>query len=115
VTRRWVRPSIVRWLSGLLASVLMVAALSGLLVLLRPWLLPLRTVYLLAVVPVAIVWGTGLAALTAVLSAVVYAYLFIPPSYSLKIPACRTLRPWGFSWSRRWSWEGWRPGRGGRR
>jgi signal transduction histidine kinase len=86
VTRRWVRPSIVRWLSGLLASVLMVAALSGLLVLLRPWLLPLRTVYLLAVVPVAIVWGTGLAALTAVLSAVVYAYLFIPPAYSLKIP-----------------------------
>jgi hypothetical protein len=33
----------------------MVAAMSGLLVLLRPWLLPLRTVYLLAVVPAAIV------------------------------------------------------------
>jgi K+-sensing histidine kinase KdpD len=106
VTRRWVRPSIVRWLSGLLASVLMVAAMSGLLVLLRPWLLPLRTVYLLAVVPAAIVWGAGLAALTAVLSAVAYAYLFIPPAYTLKIPGLQDATALGFSWSRRWSWEG---------
>ena len=62
------RPGIVCWLSGLLASVLMVAAISGLLVLLRPWLLPLRAVYFLAVVPAAIAWGTGLAALTALLA-----------------------------------------------
>jgi signal transduction histidine kinase len=79
------RPGIIRWLGGLLASVLLVAAISGLLVLLKPLLLPLRTVYILAVVPVAIVWGTGLAALTAVLSAVAFDYLFIPPAYSFKI------------------------------
>ena len=48
-------------------------------------------VYFLAVVPVAIVWGTGLAALTALLSAVAYDYLFIPPAHTLKIPACKTL------------------------
>jgi len=69
------RSGTVRWLSGLLVSVLLVAALSGLLVLLKTWLLPLRVLYILAVVPVAIVWGTGFAALTAVLSALAYAYL----------------------------------------
>jgi K+-sensing histidine kinase KdpD len=83
---RRIRPGIVRWLSGLLASVLLVAAMNGLLVLLEPWLLPLRAVYFLAVVPVAIIWGTGLAALTALLSAVAYDYLFIPPAHTLKIP-----------------------------
>ena len=80
MTGRWESPSTVRWLSGLLAGVLMVAAMSGLLVLLRPWLLPIRTVYLLAVVPVAIVWGTGLATLTAVLSAVVATCSSRPPT-----------------------------------
>jgi signal transduction histidine kinase len=80
------RPGTVRWLTGLFASVLLVAAMSGLLVLLKPWLLPLRAVYFLAVVPVAVGWGTGLAAITAVLSAVAYDYLFIPPAHALKIP-----------------------------
>ena len=59
MARRRVRPGMVRWLSGLLVSVLIVAAVSGLLVLLKTWLLPLRVLYILAVVPVAIVWGTG--------------------------------------------------------
>jgi signal transduction histidine kinase len=83
------RPGIVRWLSGLLASVLLVTAVSGLTVLLQRWLLPLRVLYILAVVPVAIVWGTGLAALTAVLSAVAYDYLFVPPTHSLKFADAR--------------------------
>src|SRR6187401_8179 len=79
------RSGTVRWLSGLLVSVLSVAAVSGLLVLLQTWLLPLRVLYILAVVPVAIVWGTGFAALTALLSALAYAYLFIPPVHTFKI------------------------------
>ena len=79
------RPGIVRWLGGLLAGALLVAAVSGLQVLLKTWLLPLRVLYILAVVPVAIVWGTGLAALTAVLSALAYDYLFVPPVHALKI------------------------------
>jgi signal transduction histidine kinase len=83
--RPGIRPGAVRWLSGLLASVLLVAAVSGLQVVFKHWLLPLRVVYILAVVPVAIVWGTGLAVLTAVLSAVAYDYFFIPPAHSLKI------------------------------
>jgi K+-sensing histidine kinase KdpD len=110
MAERWMRPGIVRWLSGLLASVLLVAVVSGLQVLFKHWLLPLRVVYILAVVPVAIVWGTGLAALTAVLSAVAYDYLFIPPTHSLKIADSQNNLALGVSLSRRWSWEGWRPG-----
>jgi K+-sensing histidine kinase KdpD len=87
---RRMRPGIVRWLSGLLASVLMIAAASGLLVLLKPWVEPLPVVYILAVVPVAVVWGTGLAALTAVLSAAVYDYLFVPPLHSMGIADLRS-------------------------
>ena len=79
MTRRRETPPIVRWLYGPLASVLMVAAVSGVLVWLKTWLLPPLVLYILVILPVAIVWGTGLAVLTAVLSAVVYNYLFFPP------------------------------------
>ena len=69
---------------------LLVAAISGLLVLLKPWLpYSLRVVYTLAVVPVGIGWGTGLAVLTAVLSAVAYDYLFVQPIYSFTIADSR--------------------------
>src|SRR5271166_6918208 len=85
MARRRVRPGMVRWLSGLLASVLLVAAVSGLTMLFQRWLLPLRVLYILAVVPVAIIWGTWLAVLTAVLSAAAYDYLFIPPIHTFRI------------------------------
>jgi signal transduction histidine kinase len=85
MARRRVRPGMVRWLSGLLASVLLVAAVSGLTVLFQRWLLPLRVLYILAVVPVAIIWGTRLAVLTAVLSAAAYDFLFIPPIHTFRI------------------------------
>ena len=89
MAERRIRPGIVRWSSGLLASVVLVAAVSGLTVLFQPWLLPLRVLYILAVVPVAIVWGTGLATLTAVMSAVAFDYLFVPPTHSFKIADAR--------------------------
>jgi signal transduction histidine kinase len=78
---------IVRWLSGLLASVLLVAAVSSLVALLDPRVPApyLLVLYLLAIMPVAIVWGTGLAAVTAVLSAAVYVYEFIPPVPTLAV------------------------------
>jgi signal transduction histidine kinase len=89
MAERRIRPGIIRWVSGLLTSVLLVAAVSGLQVLFKTWLAPLRVLYILAVVPVAIVWGTTLAALTAVLSAGAYDYLFVPPTYSIKIADSR--------------------------
>jgi signal transduction histidine kinase len=80
----------VRWLSGLLASLLVVAAASGLDALLRPWVTPLLAIYVLAIMPVAVVWGTGLAVFAAALSAVVYDYLFVPPVHSLRVPDLRS-------------------------
>jgi K+-sensing histidine kinase KdpD len=41
--------------------------------------------YVLAVVAVAIVWGTWLAVVTAILSAAVFSYFFAPPDPSFRI------------------------------
>jgi hypothetical protein len=56
---RRVRPSVGRWLGGLLVSVTAVAAVSGLIALLDPHVpaLSLLVLYLLVILPVAIVWG----------------------------------------------------------
>jgi K+-sensing histidine kinase KdpD len=85
MVRRRVSPPIVRWLSGLLASVMMVAGVSALVAFLNPRVPPLHllVLYLLVIMPLAIVWGTGLAVLTAVLSAAVYAFMFLPALQSL--------------------------------
>jgi signal transduction histidine kinase len=78
---RLIRPGISRWLLGLLASAALVAAVSGLVALLEPAIPPLYllVLYVLVVLAVAIVWGTPLAAVASVLSAAVFAYLFVPP------------------------------------
>src|SRR4051794_6411133 len=85
MTRRWVSPRMARWLSGSLASVVLVAAVSGLVGLLgsRVPALYLLVLYVLVVMSVAIRWGTAVAAAAAVLSVGVYAYLFFPPIHSL--------------------------------
>src|SRR4051812_11305860 len=81
MTRRWAGPRMARWSSGLLASVMLVAALSGLVGLLDSSVpaLYLLVLYVLVVVSVAIGWGTAVAAVAAVLSVAVYVYLFLHP------------------------------------
>jgi hypothetical protein len=117
MARRWMRPGIVRWLSGLLASVLMVAAVSGLLQLVKPYVPPLHllVLYVPVVLVVAIVWGTGLAAVSAVLSVAVFNYLLADPATRWRVRAGGAPSRWASSWSRRWSWESWRPGCSARR
>jgi K+-sensing histidine kinase KdpD len=90
---RWMSPSMGRWLRGLLVSVALVAVISGLVALLEPHVpvLSLLVLYLLAVLPVAIVWGTVLAAVTSILSTVVFAYLFVPPIGSIQVTDWREL------------------------
>jgi signal transduction histidine kinase len=92
MARRWMTPGTVRWLSGLLAGVVMVAAVSGLVALLDPHVPApyLLVLYVLVVLPVAIVWGTGLAVASAVLSAALYGYLFIPPTRSFQVDDWRS-------------------------
>jgi signal transduction histidine kinase len=84
---RWVRPSVGRWLGGLLVSVIAVAAVSSLVALLKPHVpvLSLLVLYILVVLPVAVVWGTGLAAVASVLSTAAFAYLFLAPIHSLQV------------------------------
>jgi signal transduction histidine kinase len=94
---RWARPSVVRWLSGLLVSVTAVAAVSGLIGLLDPHVAvqSLVVLYILAVLPVALVWGTGLAVVTSILSIAAFAYLFLPPIHSIRVADPRELAAMG--------------------
>jgi K+-sensing histidine kinase KdpD len=96
---RWVRLSVARWFRGLVVSVVAVAAVSGLIALLEPHLpvLSLLVLYILAVPVVAVGWGTVLAVVTSVLSAVCFAYLFLPPIGSIRWATGASRSPWGCS------------------
>jgi signal transduction histidine kinase len=93
MTPRWARPSTAPWLGGLVVGVTLVAAVSALVGLIDPHVpaLNLLVLYILAVLPVAVVWGTGLAAVTAVLSILFFAYLFAHPAGSLQVADPRDL------------------------
>jgi hypothetical protein len=60
---RWARPSVVRWLSGLVVSVAAVGLVSGVVALLESHVpvLSLLVLCILVVLPVAAIWGTVLA------------------------------------------------------
>jgi signal transduction histidine kinase len=82
-----------RWLSGLLVSVTLVVAVSGLIGLIDPHVpaLSLLVLYVLAVLPVAVLWGTGLAAVTSILSLLFFAYLFTARIGSTRVAESRDL------------------------
>ncbi|MFC5263142.1 GAF domain-containing protein [Kribbella qitaiheensis] len=65
------------WLRGLLASVALVAVVTAVIALLKPYVpaLSLLVLYLVAVLPIAVVWGARLAAITSVVSVAVFAFL----------------------------------------
>ena len=90
---RWQGTPVVRWLSRLLASVAIVAALTAFIVFLMPYIPPdhLLILYLLVVLPIAVVWGTGLAVVTSVLSVAAYVYFFVPPLNSLEVPDAQSV------------------------
>lgn len=81
-----------RWLRGLLASLVLVAVVTGVIALLKPHVpvLSLLVLYLLAVLPVAVVWGARLAAVTSVLSVVAFAFL-LPQEGSVWIADVRNV------------------------
>jgi K+-sensing histidine kinase KdpD len=84
---RRVSPRMARWSSGLLASVAMVAAVTIAVALLERHVpvLSLLVLYLLAVLPAAVLWGARLAALTSLCSIVVFAFLFLLPRGSFRV------------------------------
>ncbi|MEU4673537.1 DUF4118 domain-containing protein [Amycolatopsis sp. NPDC023774] len=73
--------------SGALAAVIAVAAVTGIAQLLEPYVdsVSLLMLYLIVVLPVAVIWGTALAVGTSLLSVAVYAILFAPPPYALHL------------------------------
>jgi hypothetical protein len=93
MARRWVSRPVVRWLSRLLASAALVAAVTGVVALLQPHVpvLSLLVLYLLAVLPVAVVWGARLAALTSVVSVAVFVLLFMPAKGSVWVADSRNV------------------------
>jgi signal transduction histidine kinase len=90
MVRSRVSSPIVRWSGRLLASVAMVAVVTGVVALLKPHVptLSLLVLYLLAVLPVAVLWGARLAAVTSVLSVTAFA-LLLPPAGSVLIADSR--------------------------
>ncbi len=85
--QRQVRRIILSKWSGLLAGVMAVAAVSGVIALVTPRVHAsyLLVLYVLAVTAVAIVWGTGMAVFTAILSIVIFTYLFVHPFFSFNV------------------------------
>lgn len=85
---RWADRPTVRLLGRVLIVGLMVTAVTGIIALGANHVpaLHLLVLYLLAVLPVAVIWGTALAAVTAILSVGMYAYFFVPPLHTFLVP-----------------------------
>jgi len=81
------RPTLGRRSSRLLASMAMVAGVTGVIALLAPHLpaLYLMPLYLLVVLPIAVAWSTAMAVVTAVLSIMAYTFCFVPPRFTFGI------------------------------
>jgi two-component system sensor histidine kinase KdpD len=74
-------------LVGVLASAGVVVLVSAIVALLKPHVpvLSLGALYVLAVLPVAILWGTVLAAVVSVASMLVFNWFFLPPYHSFNL------------------------------
>ncbi len=72
---------------GVLASAGIVVLVSAVVALLKPHVpvLSLGALYVLAVLPVAILWGTALAAIVSVASMLVFNWFFLPPYHSFHL------------------------------
>ncbi|WP_198664186.1 GAF domain-containing protein [Jiangella endophytica] len=81
------RPSAARWSRGLLFGAALAGAVTAVLALVEPYVpvLPLLVFYLLAVLPVAIVWGAGPAAVTSLVSVVIFEFAFLAPVGSIGV------------------------------
>jgi two-component system sensor histidine kinase KdpD len=74
-------------LTGLVASVLAVALVTGVVAALRPVapVLSLGVLYVFAVLPIAVVWGLGYALPVSIVSMLVFNWLFLPPTHTLAL------------------------------
>lgn len=79
------------WLSGLIVSVALVAAVTGAIVLLKPHVpvLSLSVLYLLVVLPVAVIWGLPYSIAVSVASMLAFNFFCLPPLYTFTLADSR--------------------------
>jgi K+-sensing histidine kinase KdpD len=82
-----VTPPIRRWFKAWSSSLALVAAVTAAAKLLagHTTLSGLSVLYLLAVLPVAVVWGVQFAIAVSILSTLAYEFFILPPLYSLQL------------------------------
>jgi two-component system sensor histidine kinase KdpD len=90
LVRRWrARLALVgrRELAGLAASMIAIAAVTGLVEFVRPHapVFSLGTLYVLAVLPVAVIWGRTFAIATSLVSMLVFNFVFLPPELTFTL------------------------------
>jgi signal transduction histidine kinase len=76
-----------RWLRAVLASAVLIAAVTAVIALLEPRVpaLGLGVLYLLAIVPVALLYGVAVASVVSVASMAAFSYFCLPPKYSFDL------------------------------
>src|SRR4249919_1303884 len=79
------------WPVGLLASAVLVVAVTAVIALLRSHVpvLSLGVLYLFAVLPVAVIWGLPLAIAVSVASMLAFNFFFLPPTHTLTLEDSR--------------------------
>jgi two-component system sensor histidine kinase KdpD len=75
------------WLRGLLGSTALVAAVTGIIWLLKGHVpvLGLSVLYLFAVLPIAVLWGLSLAVPASIASMLAFNFFFLPPTYTFTL------------------------------
>jgi signal transduction histidine kinase len=94
-----VGPALRRWVGGMLWGAVLVAAASGVVALVEPYmpeLTGLPLVYVLAVLVVAVRWGPGPGVAVAVMSVAVFTFLFVTPRGAFTVEEPRTWIMVGF-------------------
>ena len=83
--------SLRRWLTGWLASAVLLAAITGAIELLKTHVpvLSLAVLYLFAVLPVAVVWGLAYAVPVSIASMAAFNFLFLPPLHTFTLADSR--------------------------
>jgi K+-sensing histidine kinase KdpD len=92
VSRRWREAiEVRRVLSGLAAGVVLLAAVTGAIELLKCHVpvLSLGVLYLFAVLPVAVLWGLAYAIAVSIASMAAFNFLFLPPLYTFTLADSR--------------------------
>ncbi len=90
--RRWQETvEVRRWLAGSVASVALLALVTGVIELLKPHVpvLSLGVLYLFAVLPIAVFWGMAYSVPVAILSMLAFNFFFLPPLYTLTLQDSR--------------------------